>query len=136
MPIGNQLDRIFDPDDPAISATFEQWRKEIMASRKWEVGGAVELDVGETGQTLFMSSGAKTPGRAVVGSGGVTASPNATTYGEGEGVLWLRGEGPALANRGTVTIYNPFVVPFVSGDIVVVVRDGNAWLIVGADCPA
>jgi hypothetical protein len=120
--------------DADLDAEFKRWREAIEKANRWSVAPPLALDESSGGRLLTVR-GPTAPGRAVVGSGGVTASPGASAFGVGSGVLWIRGSGVNLVNRGTVKLFNPFKVAFVSGELLVVVPDREGYLIMGADCP-
>lgn len=122
--------------DAEIDAAFRRWREAIEQANNWQVFGSARFEAMPTGYTLHVGSGSGAV-TAVASTGGIPGRVSATELGEGAATLWPRqAGGPDLAEGDEVTVYNPFSADIPAGTFVVVVPDGGAYLLVGADfCP-
>jgi hypothetical protein len=118
--------------EPDVDEALVRWREAIERANNWAIGGAVEYNAGASGNSLFVRGGSR-PIAAVVTTE-IDAKPDADTLGEGVARLRTR-SGADLTDGEEVTVFSNFSVAIPVGTEIVVLPDGEAHMLVGADCP-
>jgi hypothetical protein len=117
--------------DPVVDAAFKMWRQAIEGSHNWEVRGSADLNSSKEGYNLFVKSGKGTMSAVVTAE---ISAMSGSTLGDGEATIRVR-DGDALVDVETgAIVYSEFSVVVTVGTNIRVQPDGDAYMLVTADC--
>jgi hypothetical protein len=119
--------------DPLHAATVNTLTDEVRKLNRVRTGSGLTARVGAGG--LMLAATFPTIPHCGTSSGIIPAAPGPLELGEGEATLQTRDGVDLIDDDDPVAVFNKYAVAIPDGTGLVVVWDGDGYIIVGADCP-